>query len=94
VPCEHFRADRGPRSAPPSSSTQDVLYIANVTIEGVEYSLQMDTGSSDLWVDMGTYQPSNVVSSITGTPALLLCLGAPWGIVFLTLNNRLLHHTT
>ncbi|KAI0750873.1 acid protease [Daedaleopsis nitida] len=32
------------------SSFHDLLYIANVTIAGVEYPLQLDTGSSDLWV--------------------------------------------
>ncbi|KAI6151926.1 aspartic peptidase domain-containing protein [Pisolithus tinctorius] len=32
------------------SDVQDVIYIANVTIGGVEYPVQLDTGSSDLWV--------------------------------------------
>ncbi|KAI0776052.1 acid protease [Trametes elegans] len=32
------------------SSFHDLLYIANVTIGGTEYPLQLDTGSSDLWV--------------------------------------------
>ncbi|PVF99939.1 acid protease [Serendipita vermifera] len=40
-------------------STRDVLYIANVTIDGTSYPLQMDTGSSDLWANMGSNQPSN-----------------------------------
>lgn len=43
------------------SSTRDVLYIANVTVEGVEYPLQMDTGSSDLWLDMGDTVPDGQV---------------------------------
>lgn len=43
------------------SSTSDVLYIANVTIDGTSYPLQMDTGSSDLWVQTGS-TPANVVS--------------------------------
>ncbi|CCA68119.1 related to aspartic peptidase A1-Laccaria bicolor [Serendipita indica DSM 11827] len=45
------------------SSTRDVLYIANVTIEGRSYPLQMDTGSSDLWVDMGSNTPANPTSN-------------------------------
>ncbi|TBU33278.1 acid protease [Dichomitus squalens] len=32
------------------SSFHDLLYIANVTVGGTEYPLQLDTGSSDLWV--------------------------------------------
>ncbi|KAG8748956.1 hypothetical protein FRC14_001801, partial [Serendipita sp. 396] len=46
------------------SSTQDVLYIANVTIDGIVYPLQMDTGSSDLWVDLGGNSPSNPTSTM------------------------------
>lgn len=45
------------------STTRDILYIANVTIDGVEYPLQMDTGSSDIWVNMEDNEPSNLVSS-------------------------------
>lgn len=45
------------------TSTRDVLYIANVTIEGTSYPLQMDTGSSDLWVDMGSNQPARVTTT-------------------------------
>lgn len=44
------------------SSTRDIIYIANVTIEGNIYPLQIDTGSSDLWVDLGSNRPSNPVS--------------------------------
>ncbi|KAI0832488.1 acid protease [Trametes gibbosa] len=32
------------------SSFHDLLYIANVTVGGTDYPLQLDTGSSDLWV--------------------------------------------
>ncbi|KAI9000949.1 acid protease [Trametes punicea] len=38
------------------SSFHDLLYIANVTVGGTEYPLQLDTGSSDLWVK-GTSHP-------------------------------------
>ena len=30
---------------------RDVLYMATLKIDGVDYQLQMDTGSSDLWVN-------------------------------------------
>ncbi|KAI1796319.1 acid protease [Ganoderma leucocontextum] len=36
------------------SSFHDLLYIANVTVGGTEYPLQLDTGSSDLWVKGAT----------------------------------------
>lgn len=55
------------------SSTRDVVYLANVTIDGTSFPLQMDTGSSDLWVDMGSFTPSNPVSAMTdrnGIPVL------------------------
>lgn len=45
------------------SSTRDVVYLANVTIDGNSFPLQMDTGSSDLWVDMGSFQAPNPVSA-------------------------------
>ncbi|KAI6034143.1 aspartic peptidase domain-containing protein [Pisolithus microcarpus] len=32
------------------SDVQDLIYIANVTVGGVQYPVQLDTGSSDLWV--------------------------------------------
>ncbi|KAH9943379.1 acid protease [Epithele typhae] len=41
------------------SSFHDLLYIANVTIAGAEHSLQLDTGSSDLWVKGDSYPLAN-----------------------------------
>ncbi|OBZ76690.1 Aspartic protease [Grifola frondosa] len=38
------------------STVRDLLYIANITIGGTEYPVQLDTGSSDLWV-MGASSP-------------------------------------
>ena len=43
------------------ATTNDILYIANVTIDGTSYPLQMDTGSSDLWLQLQS-TPTNVVS--------------------------------
>lgn len=38
--------------------------MANVTIDGVEYAVQMDTGSSDLWLDLGVRTPTTTVSPL------------------------------
>ncbi|KAH7887744.1 aspartic peptidase domain-containing protein [Phlebopus sp. FC_14] len=52
-------------SAPPTTSSlslsdvQDLIYIANVTVGGVDYPVQLDTGSSDLWVLSTSGSPSN-----------------------------------
>ncbi|KAI0278841.1 acid protease [Russula aff. rugulosa BPL654] len=32
------------------SSVNDMIYVANLTLGGVDYHLQLDTGSSDLWI--------------------------------------------
>ncbi|KAI0005078.1 aspartic peptidase domain-containing protein [Russula compacta] len=32
------------------STINDMIYIANITLGGVDYHLQLDTGSSDLWI--------------------------------------------
>ncbi|KIK68172.1 hypothetical protein GYMLUDRAFT_37012 [Collybiopsis luxurians FD-317 M1] len=32
------------------STVQDLIYIADITLGGVEYPVQLDTGSSDLWI--------------------------------------------
>jgi len=32
------------------STVNDMIYIANITLGGVDYRVQMDTGSSDLWI--------------------------------------------
>ncbi|KAH7914358.1 aspartic peptidase domain-containing protein [Hygrophoropsis aurantiaca] len=38
------------------SDVRDLIYIANVTVGGVEYPVQLDTGSSDLWI-LGSKTP-------------------------------------
>lgn len=40
-----------PRKTLAHKFAQDVLYVAQVAIEGQSYFMQLDTGSSDLWVD-------------------------------------------
>lgn len=49
------------------SSTNDVLYMATLKIDGVDYQLQMDTGSSDLWVNT-TKVPTTLVRVIAFVP--------------------------
>jgi len=49
------------------SSTRDVLYMTTVKIDGVDYQLQMDTGSSDLWVNT-TKVPTTLVRIPTFVP--------------------------
>ncbi|KAH9938591.1 aspartic peptidase domain-containing protein [Fomitopsis serialis] len=41
------------------STVRDLLYIANATIAGTVYPLQIDTGSSDLWVKGASFPLSN-----------------------------------
>ncbi|KAG1754035.1 aspartic peptidase domain-containing protein [Suillus paluster] len=36
------------------SDVHDLIYMANVTLGGVDYLVQLDTGSSDLWVKSST----------------------------------------
>ncbi|KAF5321097.1 hypothetical protein D9619_000938 [Psilocybe cf. subviscida] len=36
-------------------SVHDLIYIANITVGGVEYPVQLDTGSSDLWIKGASY---------------------------------------
>ncbi|QRV72918.1 aspartyl protease [Ceratobasidium sp. AG-Ba] len=50
------------------SSVHDIVYTAFVTIAGTEYSVQIDTGSSDTWVrsdNIALAQVSNIVGNIT-----------------------------
>jgi hypothetical protein len=46
---------------------RDVVYMATVGIDGVDYQLQMDTGSSDLWVNT-TKVPTTLVRLPTFVP--------------------------
>src|SRR5258706_2544127 len=59
-----------PRSMHPRfhSSTRDVLYLATLKIDGVDYQLQMDTGSSDLWVNT-TMVPTTLVRVLAFIPS-------------------------
>lgn len=50
------------------SSVRDIVYMASVTVAGKEYAVQIDTGSSDMWIrsdSMANTQISNVNGNIT-----------------------------
>ncbi|KIJ70568.1 hypothetical protein HYDPIDRAFT_23662 [Hydnomerulius pinastri MD-312] len=57
------------------SDVQDLIYIANVTVGGVAFPVQLDTGSSDLWV-MPTTAP--LPSAKATTTSLNLTYGIGW----------------
>jgi len=57
----HFLASQGAAAAGSNSTeiignSQDLLYTVNVTINGLDLPVQIDTGSTDLWV----YAPSDI----------------------------------
>ncbi|CAE6440597.1 unnamed protein product [Rhizoctonia solani] len=50
------------------ASARDIVYMATVTLAGIEYAVQIDTGSSDLWIrsDMiAGSQTSDILGNIT-----------------------------
>ncbi|KAH7343446.1 aspartic peptidase domain-containing protein [Rhizoctonia solani] len=50
------------------ASVRDVVYMATVTLAGTEYAVQIDTGSSDLWIRgniIAGSQASNILGNIT-----------------------------
>ncbi|KAI5120673.1 hypothetical protein M0805_006962 [Coniferiporia weirii] len=42
------------------STVNDMLYMANITLGGTDYVVQLDTGSSDLWIKGTSFPLSNV----------------------------------
>jgi len=47
------------------STVNDILYMGNVSIGGNEYTVQLDTGSSDLWIATTDTIPDSNVTSLT-----------------------------
>jgi len=48
------------------SSIHDLIYLANITVGGLNYSVQLDTGSSDLFIKGDTYPiPNTNETSLT-----------------------------
>ncbi|KAI0660918.1 acid protease [Cubamyces menziesii] len=65
------------------SSFHDLLYITNLTIGGTEYPLQLDTGSSDLWVK-GSSHPLPQSTQTSYTLNLTYGIGYTYGNVAYT----------
>ncbi|KAF9221963.1 acid protease [Gyrodon lividus] len=57
------------------SDVQDLIYIANVTVGGVSFPVQLDTGSSDLWI-MPTTDP--LPNAKASAASLNLTYGIGW----------------
>ncbi|TDL29885.1 hypothetical protein BD410DRAFT_45431 [Rickenella mellea] len=55
------------------TSAHDLLYIANITVGGVDYPVQLDTGSSDLWIK-GPSTPLPNTNQTSGTYNLTVSL--------------------
>lgn len=47
------------------STVDDLLYMANITLGGTEYVVQLDTGSSDVWIKGDSFPLNNVTSTTT-----------------------------
>ncbi|KAL5487670.1 hypothetical protein ACEPAI_5778 [Sanghuangporus weigelae] len=60
------------------STVNDLLYMANITVGGTEYIVQLDTGSSDLWIK-GDSSPLPNVSSTTTPFNLTYGIGWAYG---------------
>ncbi|KAF9451721.1 acid protease [Macrolepiota fuliginosa MF-IS2] len=59
-----------PNSAFSLSTIHDLIYLVNITVGGQEYSVQLDTGSSDLWIKGNVHPlpgttPTNIPYNIT-----------------------------
>ncbi|EEB97231.1 hypothetical protein MPER_03494, partial [Moniliophthora perniciosa FA553] len=42
-----------------ASTVHDLLYMANISVGGIDYTVQLDTGSSDLWLKGNTFPLPN-----------------------------------
>ncbi|KAI0347326.1 acid protease [Trametopsis cervina] len=50
-------------SAVSLSTFHDIIYLSNITIAGVDYPAQLDTGSSDLWIQGASFPLPNTQQS-------------------------------
>ncbi|KJA24479.1 hypothetical protein HYPSUDRAFT_38499 [Hypholoma sublateritium FD-334 SS-4] len=62
------------------SSVHDLIYLANITVGGVEYPVQLDTGSSDLFIKGDSYPIPNTTET-TLTYNLTYAIGWAQGYV-------------
>ncbi|KAF8165350.1 aspartic peptidase A1 [Crassisporium funariophilum] len=57
-------AEAGDANSFDIESVHDLIYLANITVGGIEYGVQLDTGSSDLFIKGDTYPiPSTTETS-------------------------------
>ncbi|KAF9009070.1 aspartic peptidase domain-containing protein [Cyathus striatus] len=66
--------------APDLETVHDLIYMANITIAGVEYPVQLDTGSSDLWIK-GDQHPTPNTNQTDMTYNLTYAIGWAYGNV-------------
>ncbi|CAL1700518.1 unnamed protein product [Somion occarium] len=52
--------DNGDDNSMKMTNMHDLIYLANITVGGTEYPVQLDTGSSDLWIKGPTSPLPNV----------------------------------
>ncbi|KAJ3914088.1 acid protease [Lentinula edodes] len=62
------------------STVSDLIYISDITVGGVEYPIQLDTGSSDLWIK-GTSSPLPNSSQTSTTYNITYGIGWAYGTV-------------
>ncbi|KAJ4478066.1 acid protease [Lentinula aciculospora] len=62
------------------STVSDLIYISDITVGGVEYPIQLDTGSSDLWIK-GTSSPLPNSTQTTTTYNITYGIGWAYGTV-------------
>lgn len=66
------------------SSVDDMIYVANITLGGVDYHLQMDTGSSDLWIKG---QKSPLPNSNPTSATYNLTYGIGWAFGYISYST-------
>ncbi|KAJ3801631.1 acid protease [Lentinula aff. detonsa] len=62
------------------STVSDLIYISDITVEGVVYPIQLDTGSSDLWIK-GTSSPLPNSTQTSTTYNITYGIGWAYGTV-------------
>lgn len=65
------------------STVQDLIYIADITLGGIEYPVQLDTGSSDLWIK-GSSSPLPNSTQTSTSYNITYGIGWAYGIVSYT----------
>ncbi|KAF8621592.1 hypothetical protein AX15_007617 [Amanita polypyramis BW_CC] len=63
------------------TSVQNLLYLVDLTVGGVDYPVQLDTGSSDLWIKSNTSSPLPNVTRTSTTFNLTYAVGWASGYI-------------